>query len=123
MRHSPSREQAQTELERVEAALATELNRQAERAKTMEKFEVMSWVLSAPQLADLASMSKKEEGTSTLTLEQQLKTGGARIDVLRSRSAQWTDKFDGTTKVLLDQTIQYSVPAPRLAPTPVKHAP
>lgn len=117
-----NREQARKELERIEAELATELNRQAERAKTMETLNVMSLVLKGGDLYNLAVMSKKDESTSTLTLEEQLKAGGAHIEILRNRSAQWTDKFDGTTKILLEQTVQYSVPAPRLAPTPVKPA-
>lgn len=114
------RDQARTELDRVESELATELNRQAERAKTLETLKVMSWALSAGQLANMAAISRKDDGTSTLSLEQQLKAGGAHIEVLRSRSAQWTDKFDGTTKFLLDQTVQYSVPAPRLAPATIR---
>jgi hypothetical protein len=118
-----NREKAKTELTRIETELAYELKRQAERAKTMETLKVMSWVLSAGEIANMEKISQKGASSSSPTLEEQLKAGNVRIEMLRERSAEWANKLEGTKTYLLDYTLQYSVPIPPMAPATVNPLP
>lgn len=115
-----SREEAKKELARVEDELRRELIRQEERQKTMATLQVMRWALDAASIANTERVAQQGAAATTPSLEQQVKDGAVRIDVLRDRSAQWSNKLDGSTTLLMERVVQLTVPAPPMAPTTVK---